>query len=134
PLAAFPYGCHVCEAEVEPDTGVVRIVRSSAADDVVPVVKPMIVQGRVQGDKPHVIGQALLEQCCYDPQSGQLLSGSFMDYAIARADEVPFFATELSEGTSPTHPLGIRPAGEVGTTPALGAVVNAIVDALAEFG
>jgi aerobic carbon-monoxide dehydrogenase large subunit len=70
----------------------------------------------------------------YDPQSGQLLSGSLMDYAIARAHEVPTYVTELSEVPSPTHPLGIRPAGEGGTTPALGAVVNAIVDALAEFG
>jgi aerobic carbon-monoxide dehydrogenase large subunit len=76
----------------------------------------------------------LLAQCCYDPESGQLLSGSLMDYAIARADEMPFFATELSEVPSPTHPLGIRPAGEGGTTPALGAVVNAIVDALTEYG
>ena len=75
-----------------------------------------------------------MEQVCYDPQSGQLLSGSLMDYAIAHADEVPTFVTELSEVPSPTHPLGIRPAGEGGTTPALGAVVNAIVDALSEFG
>jgi aerobic carbon-monoxide dehydrogenase large subunit len=134
PLAAFPYGCHVCEAEVDPDTGVVRIVRYSAVDDVGRAVNPMIVHGQVQGGIVHGIGQALLEQCCYDPQSGQLLSGSFMDYAIARAADVPFFDLELSEVPSPTHPLGIRPAGEGGTTPALGAVVNAIVDALADFG
>jgi carbon-monoxide dehydrogenase large subunit len=103
-------------------------------DDVGRAVNPMIVHGQVQGGITHGIGQALLEQCCYDPESGQLLSGSFMDYAIARAADVPFFDTELSEVPSPTHPLGIRPAGEGGTTPALGAVVNAIVDALAEFG
>jgi aerobic carbon-monoxide dehydrogenase large subunit len=133
-LAAFPYGCHVCEVEVDPETGVVRIVRYSAVDDVGRAVNPMIVHGQVQGGITHGIGQALLEQCCYDPQSGQLLSGSLMDYAIARADEVPFFVTELSEVPSPTHPLGIRPAGEGGTTPALGAVVNGIVDALADFG
>jgi aerobic carbon-monoxide dehydrogenase large subunit len=133
-LAAFPYGCHVCEVEVDPETGVVRIVRYSAVDDVGRAVNPMIVHGQVQGGITHGIGQALLEQCCYDPQSGQLLSGSLMDYAIARADEVPFFVTELSEVPSPTHPLGIRPAGEGGTTPALGAVVNGIVDALADLG
>jgi aerobic carbon-monoxide dehydrogenase large subunit len=134
PTAAFPYGCHVCEVEVDPDTGVVRVVRYSAVDDCGRAVNPMIVHGQIQGGITHGIGQALLEQCCYDPQSGQLLSGSLMDYAIARADDVPFFATELSEVPSPTHPLGIRPAGEGGTTPALGAVVNAIVDALADFG
>ncbi len=134
PLAAFPYGCHVCEVEVDPDTGVVEIVRYSAVDDVGRAVNPMIVHGQVQGGITHGIGQALMEYCCYDPESGQLLSGSFMDYAIARASNVPFFTTELSEVPSPTHPLGIRPAGEGGTTPALGAVVNAIVDALAEFG
>ena len=111
-----------------------EIARYAAVDDVGRAVNPMIVHGQVHGGITHGIGQALLEQCCYDPQSGQLLSGSLMDYAIARADEVPYFTTELSEVPSPTHPLGIRPAGEGGTTPALGAVVNAIVDALAEFG
>ncbi len=133
-LAAFPYGCHVCEVEVDPDTGVVRIERYAAVDDVGRAVNPMIVHGQVHGGITHGIGQALLEEIRYDRRSGQLLSGSLMDYAIARADEVPSYVTELSEVPSPTHPLGIRPAGEGGTTPALGAVVNAIVDALAEFG
>jgi aerobic carbon-monoxide dehydrogenase large subunit len=133
-LAAFPYGCHVCEVEIDPDTGVVEIARYSAVDDVGRAVNPMIVHGQLHGGITHGVGQALLEQCCYDPESGQLLSGSLMDYAIARADDMPFFDTELSEVPSPTHPLGIRPAGEGGTTPALGAVVNAIVDALSEFG
>jgi carbon-monoxide dehydrogenase large subunit len=133
-LAAFPYGCHVCEVEVDPDTGVVEIARYSAVDDVGRAINPMIVHGQVHGGITHGISQALLEQVCYDSQSGQLLSGSLMDYAIAHADEVPAYVTELSEVPSPMHPLGIRPAGEGGTTPALGAVVNAIVDALAEFG
>jgi carbon-monoxide dehydrogenase large subunit len=133
-LAAFPYGCHVCEVEVDPETGVLQIVRYAAVDDVGRAVNPMIVHGQVHGGITHGIGQALLEQVYYDPQSAQLVSGSLMDYAIARADEVPSFTTELSEVPSPTHPLGIRPAGEGGTTPALGAVVNAIVDALSEFG
>jgi carbon-monoxide dehydrogenase large subunit len=133
-LAAFPYGCHVCEVEVDPDTGVVQIERYAAVDDVGRAVNPMIVHGQVHGGITHGIGQALLEQVCYDRTSGQLLSGSLLDYAIARADEVPSYLTELSEVPSPTHPLGIRPAGEGGTTPALGAVVNAIVDALTEFG
>ena len=133
-LAAFPYGAHVCEVEIDPETGVVSVVNYSAVDDVGRAVNPLIVHGQVHGGIAHGIGQALLEQVWYDPQSGQLLSGSLMDYAIAHADNVPFYRTELSEVPSPTHPLGIRPAGEGGTTPALAAVTNAIVDALAEFG
>jgi aerobic carbon-monoxide dehydrogenase large subunit len=132
-VAAFPYGCHVCEVEIDPDTGVVQIVRYAAVDDVGRAVNPLIVHGQVHGGIVHGAGQALLEHCVYAPD-GQLLSGSLMDYALARADEMPSFITELSEVPSPTHPLGMRPAGEGGTTPALAVIVNAIVDALAEFG
>ena len=109
-------------------------MRYSAVDDVGRAVNPMIVHGQIHGGIVQGVGQALGEQIVYDRDSGQLLSGSFMDYTMPRADLLPFFATELSEVPSPTHPLGIRPAGEGGTTPALGVVVNAIVDALAEFG
>jgi aerobic carbon-monoxide dehydrogenase large subunit len=133
-LAAFPYGCHVCEVEVDPETGKVGIVRYSAVDDVGRAVNPMIVHGQIHGGIVQGVGQAMGEQIVYDRDSGQLLSGSFMDYTMPRADTVPFFATELSEIPTPNHPLGIRPAGEGGTTPALGVVINAIVDALAEFG
>ncbi|MFI4947440.1 MAG: xanthine dehydrogenase family protein molybdopterin-binding subunit [Alphaproteobacteria bacterium] len=133
-LAAFPYGCHVCEVEVDPETGKVDLVRYSAVDDVGRAVNPLIVHGQVHGGIVQGVGQAMGEQIVYDRADGQLLSGSFMDYTIPRADTVPFFATELSEVPSPTHPLGIRPAGEGGTTPALGVVINALVDALAEFG
>ena len=133
-LAAFPYGCHVCEVEVDPDTGKVDLVRYSAVDDVGRAVNPMIVHGQVHGGIVQGVGQAMGEEVVYDRESGQLLTGSFMDYTMPRADTVPFFTTELSEVPSPTHPLGIRPAGEGGTTPALGVVVNAIVDALADFG
>ena len=133
-LASFPYGCHVCEVEVDPDTGVVEIVHYAAVDDVGRAVNPLIVHGQVHGGITHGLGQALSEYCVYDRDTGQLLSGSLLDYALPRADRLPFFTTELSEVPTPTHPLGIRPAGEGGTTPALGAVVNAIVDALAEFG
>jgi aerobic carbon-monoxide dehydrogenase large subunit len=132
--AAFPYGCHVCEVEIDPDTGVVTVVNYSAVDDVGRAVNPMIVHGQVHGGIAHGIGQALLEQVWYDPESGQLLSGSLMDYAIAHADNLPFYQTELSEVPSPAHPLGLRPAGEGGTTPALAAVTNAIVDALSDYG
>jgi len=133
-LAAFPYGCHVCEVEVDPDTGEVEIVRYSAVDDCGRAVNPMIVHGQVQGGIVQGVGQALWEQCVYERDTAQVLSGSFMDYAMPKADMVPFFDTELSEVPSPTHPLGIRPAGEGGTTPALGVVINAVVDALSECG
>jgi carbon-monoxide dehydrogenase large subunit len=133
-IASFPYGCHVCEVEVDPDTGVVVIARYTAVDDVGRAVNPMIVHGQIHGGITHGVGQAMSEYCVYDQHTGQLLSGSLLDYAMPRADTLPFFATELSEVPTPTHPLGIRPAGEGGTTPALGVVINAIVDALSEFG
>ncbi len=134
PDASFPYGCHVCEVEIDPDTGVTQIIRYVAVDDVGRAVNPMIVHGQVHGGIAQGVGQALWEQCVYDPETGQLLTGSFMDYSMPRADLLPSYVTEMSEVPSPTHPLGIRPAGEGGTTPALGVVVNAVVDALAEFG
>jgi carbon-monoxide dehydrogenase large subunit len=133
-IASFPYGCHVCEVEVDPETGVVELVRYAAVDDVGRAVNPMIVHGQIHGGITQGVGQAMSEHCFYDRETGQLLSGSLMDYAIPRADTLPFFATELSEVPTPTHPLGIRPAGEGGTTPALGVVINAVVDALSEFG
>jgi carbon-monoxide dehydrogenase large subunit len=133
-LAGFPYGCHVCEVEVDPDTGAVEVVNYAAVDDVGRAVNPMIIHGQIHGGIAQGIGQALLEHCFYDPSSGQLLSGSFMDYAMPRASDLPFYATELSEVPSTTHPLGIRPAGEGGIVPALAVVINAIVHALADFG
>ena len=133
-IASFPYGCHVCEVEVDPETGVVELARYTAVDDVGRAVNPMIVHGQIHGGITQGVGQAMSEHCFYDRETGQLLSGSLMDYAMPRADTLPFFATELSEIPTPTHPLGIRPAGEGGTTPVLGVVINAIVDALGEFG
>jgi carbon-monoxide dehydrogenase large subunit len=133
-VASFPYGCHVCEVEVDPELGTIEIVRHSAVDDVGRAVNPMIIHGQVHGGIAQGMGQALLEQCYYEPETGQLLSASFMDYAMPRADCFPFFATEISEVPCTTHPLGMRPAGEGGTTPALGVVINAVVDALSELG
>jgi carbon-monoxide dehydrogenase large subunit len=97
-------------------------------------VNPLIIDGQTHGGIVQGLGQALFEQCFYDAGTGQLLSGSFMDYAMPRADVLPFFDTDISEVPTPTHPLGIRPAGEGGTTPALAVTINAIVDALREFG
>jgi carbon-monoxide dehydrogenase large subunit len=132
--AGFPYGCHISEVEIDPDLGNVEIIRHTTVDDVGRAVNPLIIHGQTHGGIAQGVGQALLEHCFYDASSGQLLSGSFMDYAMPRADVLPFFTTEISEVPSTTHPLGMRPAGEGGTTPALGVVINAIVDALSDFG
>ncbi|HWD60116.1 MAG TPA: xanthine dehydrogenase family protein molybdopterin-binding subunit, partial [Stellaceae bacterium] len=123
--AAFPYGSHVCEVEIDPNTGVLDIVRYSAVDDVGRAVNPMIVHGQVHGGIVQGVGQAMMENAYYDPESAQVVAGSFMDYAMPRADRMPFFDCELSEVPSPAHPLGIRPGGEGGTTPALAVVINA---------
>jgi carbon-monoxide dehydrogenase large subunit len=133
-VASFPHGCQVCEVEIDPELGAVEIVRYAAVDDVGRAVNPLIIDGQVHGGIAQGVGQALLEQCCYDPETGQLLSGSFMDYAMPRADCLPFFTTEISEVPSPTHPHGMRAAGEGGTAPALGVVINAVVDALSDYG
>jgi aerobic carbon-monoxide dehydrogenase large subunit len=132
--AGFPYGCHVCEVEIDPEMGLVEIVRHTTVDDVGRAVNPLIIHGQTHGGIAQGVGQALIEHCFYDASSGQMLAGSFMDYAMPRADMLPFFTTDISEVPSTTHPLGMRPAGEGGTTPALGVVINAIVDALADFG
>jgi aerobic carbon-monoxide dehydrogenase large subunit len=129
----FPYGTHVCEVEIDPHTGALDLVRYTAVDDVGRAVNPMVVDGQTHGGAAQGIGQALCELCAYDTQ-GQLLSASFMDYALPRADMLPSFTTDISEVLTPTNRLGVRGAGEGGTTGALGAVVNAVVDALAEFG
>lgn len=132
--AAYAYGAHVCEVEIDPLSGTVEIARYSTVDDVGRAINPMIVHGQVHGGIVQGIGQALLEHCVYDAGSGQLLSGSFMDYAMPRAHNFPFFNAQISEVPTPQHPLGVRPAGEGGTTPALAAVMNAIADALGDLG
>jgi carbon-monoxide dehydrogenase large subunit len=129
----FPYGAHVCEVEIDPQTGALELVRYTAVDDVGRAINPMVVHGQTHGGAAQGIGQALWELCAYDAQ-GQLLSASFMDYAMPRADLLPSFTTDISEVLTATNRLGVRGAGEGGTTGALGAVVNAVVDALAEFG
>ncbi len=129
----FPYGAHVCEVEIDPQTGDLDLVRYTAVDDVGRAINPMVVDGQTHGGAAQGIGQALWERCIYDAH-GQLLSASFMDYAMPRADLLPSFTTDISQVLTPTNRLGVRGAGEGGTTGALGAVVNAVVDALAEFG
>jgi carbon-monoxide dehydrogenase large subunit len=133
-VPSYPYGCAVCEVEVDPETGVVDVVRWTSVDDVGRAVNPLILHGQTHGGIAAGIGQALWELCHYDPETGQPTSATFMEYALPRADALPPFTTELSEVPSTTNPLGLRGGGEGGTTPALGAVINAIVDALAELG
>ncbi|MBP0590392.1 xanthine dehydrogenase family protein molybdopterin-binding subunit [Paraburkholderia sp. LEh10] len=132
--AGFPFGAQVCEVEVDLETGVVSIENYAAVDDVGRAINPLILHGQTHGGAVQGIGQALMEQVVYDPASGQLLSGSLMDYALPRACGMPKFKVGLSEIPSPSNPLGIRAGGEGGTTPALAVVVNAVVDALKEFG
>jgi carbon-monoxide dehydrogenase large subunit len=132
--AGFPFGCAVCEVEIDPDTGKTEIVRYTAIDDVGRAINPLILHGQTHGGIVQGVGQAMWEHSYYDPDSGQLLAGSMMDYAMPRAHMVPSFNTDLSETLAPGNPLGVRGGGEGGTTPALGVVVNAVVDALADYG
>ncbi|MGN6808621.1 MAG: xanthine dehydrogenase family protein molybdopterin-binding subunit [Trinickia sp.] len=131
----YPSGAYICEVEVDPDTGETRIERFTAVDDFGNVINPMIVEGQVHGGLGQGIGQALLERCVYDPDTGQLLSGSYMDYAMPRASDLPEFTVETSQGTPCTHnPLGVKGCGEAGAIGSPPAVINAIVDALAPLG
>lgn len=130
----YPSGAYACEVEVDPDTGKVSIERFSAADDFGNIVNPMIVDGQVHGGIGQGIGQALLEGCVYD-DDGQLLSASYMDYAMPRADDLPFYAVDHSCQTPCTHnPLGVKGCGEAGAIGSPPAVVNAVVDALQSAG
>jgi carbon-monoxide dehydrogenase large subunit len=133
-VGGFPYGSHVCEVEVDLATGTIDIVGYAAVDDVGRAINPRILHGQTHGAITQGIGQALLERCVYEHRSGQLLSGSFMDYAMPRADGLLAFQTEISQVLATNNPLGVRAGGEGGNTPALAVVVNAVVDALKEFG
>ena len=126
----FPGGCHICEVEVDPDTGVVEVVKFVAADDFGRIINPMIVEGQVHGGLAQGIGQALYEQCVYDPDSGQLLTGSFMDYCMPKADNLPNFDVATNTTLCAHNVLGVKGCGEAGTIGSAPAVINAIIDAL----
>ncbi|NYZ12189.1 xanthine dehydrogenase family protein molybdopterin-binding subunit [Azospirillum sp. RWY-5-1] len=131
----YPNGCHVCEVEIDPETGVTEVVAFTAVDDFGRVINPLIVEGQVHGGIVQGIGQALLENCVYDDETGQLVTGSYMDYCMPRADDVPSFTVQYHEDQPCTHnPLGVKGCGEAGTIGASAAVINAVVDALAEYG
>jgi len=125
----FPFGTHVCEVEVDPETGVTEIVKWVAADDFGNLINPMIVEGQVHGGIAHGVGQALLESACYD-ESGQLLSGSYMDYSLPRADIFPEMQVVTSETPCPHNPLGVKGCGEAGAIAAPAAVMNAVTNAI----
>jgi carbon-monoxide dehydrogenase large subunit len=126
----FPSGTQVCEVEIDPDTGVTTIVNFVAIDDFGKIINPMIVEGQVHGGIVQGIGQALLENAVYDPESGQLLTGSYMDYTMPRADDVPSFKVGLVETPCPHNPLGVKGCGEAGAIAAPASVMNAVTDAI----
>jgi carbon-monoxide dehydrogenase large subunit len=129
----YPNGCQVCEVEVDPETGAVTIDRFAAVDDLGMIINPMICEGQIHGGIAQGMGQALWENVAYDP-SGQLLTGSFLDYGMPRADDLPAFASELVEVPAKTNPLGIKGIGESGTIGAPPTIVNAVLDALRPLG
>jgi carbon-monoxide dehydrogenase large subunit len=130
----FPNGCHIAEVEIDPETGVVAVVRYLVCDDVGTIVNPMIVRGQVHGGVAQGMGQALLENTAYDAETGQLISGSMMDYALPRADDLPDIEVEFVEIPCASNPLGVKGAGEAGAVGSPPALINAVVDALAEDG
>ena len=130
----FPSGAHICELEIDPDTGVVKIVNFVAADDFGRIINPMIVEGQVHGGLAQGIGQALLEGCVYDEKSGQLVTGSYMDYCMPRADDLPSFNVATHGVAAKDNALGVKGCGEAGAIGAPAAVMNAIVDALSPLG
>jgi carbon-monoxide dehydrogenase large subunit len=125
----FPAGCHICEVEVDAETGKATIVNWTAVDDFGTVINPMIVEGQVHGGVAHGIGQALLEGAVYD-KDGQLVTGSLMDYAMPHAHDLPSFNVGLTETKTPSNPLGLKGCGEAGAIAAPAAVINAITDAI----
>ena len=130
----FPNGCHVCEVEVDPATGAVEVVRYSIVEDIGTVLNPTLAHGQLQGGVAQGLAQALGEAIAIDPGSGQLLTGSFMDYVMPRADDLPFIAIEMREVPTKANPLGAKGVGEAGTVGSLSAVINAVCDALGPLG
>jgi carbon-monoxide dehydrogenase large subunit len=130
----FPCGAHIAEVEIDPETGVVQLLGYIAVDDIGTVINPMIVEGQIIGGVVQGLGQALFEDCVYDPESGQLLSGSFMDYCLPRADNLPPMKIETNSTVCTHNPLGAKGCGELGTIGSPATVINAVVDALAHLG
>jgi aerobic carbon-monoxide dehydrogenase large subunit len=133
-VPSFPNGCHICEVEIDPETGEVAVDRYTVVDDVGTVINPLLAKGQIQGGVAQGAGQALLEDVVYDRDSGQLLTGTLMDYGIPRADTVPAITIDFSPVPSTTNPLGAKGVGEGGTVASTPTVMNAILDALSPLG
>jgi carbon-monoxide dehydrogenase large subunit len=131
--AAYPNGCHVAEVEVDPQTGVIEVVKYTSVNDFGTVINPMLVEGQIHGGVLQGIGQAMLERTVYDAE-GQFLTGSYMDYCLPRAVDAPPFETVHHPVPAKTNPLGVKGCGEAGCAGALTSVMNAIADALSEYG
>ncbi|MDH4324908.1 MAG: molybdopterin-dependent oxidoreductase, partial [Betaproteobacteria bacterium] len=132
---SWPNGAQACEVEIDPDTGEVTVARLSSLDDIGRIINHAIVEGQIQGGMAQGVGQALYEQARYDPDTGQLLSGSLMDYCVPRADQFPPMTNAFDESVPcTTNLLGVKGCGEIGTIGAVPAVVHAVLDALAGFG
>jgi carbon-monoxide dehydrogenase large subunit len=134
PAPTFPNGCHVCEVEIDPETGRLEILAYGAVDDVGTVINPLLLEGQVHGGIVQGVGQIVMERVVWERESGQLVAGSFMDYAMPRADDLPSFDLETNEVPTRTNPMGVKGAGEAGCVGAMPVVMNAIVDALAPLG
>jgi carbon-monoxide dehydrogenase large subunit len=134
PAVTFPNGCHMVEVEIDPETGMIEIVRYSIVEDIGNVLNPTLAYGQIQGGVAMGIGQALGEVITYDAESGQLISGSFMDYQMPRADEIPSVRIETRAVPTAVNPLGVKGVGEAGTVGSLVATINAVCDALAPLG
>jgi aerobic carbon-monoxide dehydrogenase large subunit len=129
----FPFGAHAAVVEVDGETGKVDLIRYVAVDDCGPAINPMLIDGQVHGGVVHGVGQAMFEQMVYD-ENGQLVTGTFVDYALPTAAELPSFETDRTETPSPSNTLGVKGVGEAGTIAASPAVVNAVIDALRPLG
>ena len=134
PAPTFPNGAHACEVEIDPETGAAEIVRYCVVDDVGTVINPLLLAGQIQGGVVQGLGQIMTERVAWDRDSGQMVSGSFMDYAMPRADDCPAFEMDENEVPSPTNPMGIKGAGEAGCVGAMPAAMNAVCNALAPLG
>jgi carbon-monoxide dehydrogenase large subunit len=130
----FPNGCHIAEVEIDPETGAVTLERYTAVDDFGTLINPMLTIGQVQGGVAQGIGQAMFEHTVYDPESGQMLSGSFMDYALPHAEDLPDFDITLTGVPTKANPLGVKGSGQAGAMASPQAIIAAVLDALAPLG
>ena len=133
-LPNYPNGCHISEVEIDPETGKIAVVKYTVVDDVGVVINPLLLDGQIHGGVAQGLGQILFEDIAYDRTTGQLLTGSFMDYAMPRGDDIPEIFVEANSVPTNTNPLGVKGAGEAGTIGAMPCVMNAAIDALSSIG